>query len=463
MAVILAGGEGRRLRPFSFTTPKALLPLATRPMLEHLLFDLAAESFAELAISGAADLEERYLAAGGRLPTGVRLRWLTAAASPLASLAAAWTAKDWPLLAVPANLVMGEAGVYRKVAAMLEDGSAQGVSVTGQMSAVEPSLVGARPLGLFGLPPSARPGLARGGELEALAARRTDFRAMDLGERAPLIGTNTLSDERAAKAKAAWVMVERPHDLLDAHYVVLSRMATRLRGRKIAKTATVAPSVVCKGPVSVAKGARIGADVQLGHFVWIGEDARIEHGAVLGDYTVIGPRGRVGPGAKFYGVMGAASQMGRCAEFGGMLMEEVSFPHASHLAGILGNRVKISVGIVTGTLKLIDPPFRMFIAGKAERTHLAGVAIGDDSFIGAGALLMGGVRIGPYSVVGPGVLVQRDVPPNKLVTRKEEVAWRDIHPENPIQVAAGEYPPLWHRNQCPPVIPPDLPRETCTV
>jgi bifunctional UDP-N-acetylglucosamine pyrophosphorylase/glucosamine-1-phosphate N-acetyltransferase len=269
---------------------------------------------------------------------------------------------------------------------------------------------------------------------------------VDLGDRAPLIGTNVMSDERAAKARVAWVAVERPHDLLDAHYVVLARLAARLRGRKIAKSATVSPSVVRKGPLAVAKGARIGADVLLGRFVWIGEGAQIGHGAVLGDYTVVGPGGRVGPGAKFYGVMGGRSRIGRNAEFGGMLMEEVEFPHASHLAGIVGNRCRISVGIVTGTLKLIDPPFRMFIDGRAEKTHLAGVAIGDDSFIGAGALLMGGVRIGPFSVVGPGVLVQRDVPPNKMVARREEVTWRDINPEHQIRVEAGEYPPLWQHN-----------------
>jgi glucose-1-phosphate cytidylyltransferase len=41
-AVLLCGGKGERLRPFTDTLPKALVPLNGRPLLEHLLKYLAA-------------------------------------------------------------------------------------------------------------------------------------------------------------------------------------------------------------------------------------------------------------------------------------------------------------------------------------------------------------------------------------------------------------------------------------
>lgn len=39
-AVILVGGEGTRLRPLTFTRPKAMVPVANRPFLEHMLAHL---------------------------------------------------------------------------------------------------------------------------------------------------------------------------------------------------------------------------------------------------------------------------------------------------------------------------------------------------------------------------------------------------------------------------------------
>ena len=39
-AVILAAGEGTRLRPFTFTRPKHLLPIIGKPLLEHTIDSL---------------------------------------------------------------------------------------------------------------------------------------------------------------------------------------------------------------------------------------------------------------------------------------------------------------------------------------------------------------------------------------------------------------------------------------
>ncbi|MBV9292559.1 MAG: NTP transferase domain-containing protein, partial [Frankiales bacterium] len=36
-AVVMAGGEGSRLRPMTANLPKPLLPVANRPVLEHVL------------------------------------------------------------------------------------------------------------------------------------------------------------------------------------------------------------------------------------------------------------------------------------------------------------------------------------------------------------------------------------------------------------------------------------------
>ncbi|MDO8715341.1 MAG: sugar phosphate nucleotidyltransferase, partial [Dehalococcoidales bacterium] len=40
-AVILAAGEGQRLRPFTVTKPKAMLSIAGKPILQHVVEALA--------------------------------------------------------------------------------------------------------------------------------------------------------------------------------------------------------------------------------------------------------------------------------------------------------------------------------------------------------------------------------------------------------------------------------------
>ncbi|HEY8391951.1 MAG TPA: glucose-1-phosphate thymidylyltransferase [Capillibacterium sp.] len=49
-ALLLCGGEGTRLRPFTHTTPKALLPLGHQPVLFHILDALAGAALREVVI-----------------------------------------------------------------------------------------------------------------------------------------------------------------------------------------------------------------------------------------------------------------------------------------------------------------------------------------------------------------------------------------------------------------------------
>ena len=48
-AVVLAGGEGRRLRPFTWVIPKPLVPVDDMPILEILLRQLARHGFRDFA------------------------------------------------------------------------------------------------------------------------------------------------------------------------------------------------------------------------------------------------------------------------------------------------------------------------------------------------------------------------------------------------------------------------------
>ena len=50
-AMIFAAGLGSRLKPLTDTMPKALVPVAGRPMLEHVILKLKAFGFTEIVIN----------------------------------------------------------------------------------------------------------------------------------------------------------------------------------------------------------------------------------------------------------------------------------------------------------------------------------------------------------------------------------------------------------------------------
>jgi len=76
-AMVLAAGLGQRLVPLTDTTPKPLLPVAGRPLLEHILEFLRAGGITEVVVN-LHHLGERiatHLGDGERFGLGIRYSW----------------------------------------------------------------------------------------------------------------------------------------------------------------------------------------------------------------------------------------------------------------------------------------------------------------------------------------------------------------------------------------------------
>ncbi len=76
-AVILAGGEGTRLRPLTSNQPKPMIPLVNRPMMEHIVSLLARHGFDDIVVTVAylANHIRNYFGDGSDF--GVRMRYAT--------------------------------------------------------------------------------------------------------------------------------------------------------------------------------------------------------------------------------------------------------------------------------------------------------------------------------------------------------------------------------------------------
>lgn len=112
VAVVMAGGRGRRLRPHTDDLPKPMLPVAGRPILERILLHLVGGGIREvfLAVHFKAEVIEAYFGDGAR--HGCRVRYLRDPAGTwlgsggaLASLPPAVRAGSDPLLVMNGDLL----------------------------------------------------------------------------------------------------------------------------------------------------------------------------------------------------------------------------------------------------------------------------------------------------------------------------------------------------------------------
>jgi mannose-1-phosphate guanylyltransferase/phosphomannomutase len=92
-AVIMAGGEGTRLRPLTSNAPKPMLPLANRPMMEHILGLLKKHGFDEVVVTVAfmARSIRNYFGDGSEF--GMKISYATED-TPLGTAGSVRNAKD---------------------------------------------------------------------------------------------------------------------------------------------------------------------------------------------------------------------------------------------------------------------------------------------------------------------------------------------------------------------------------
>jgi mannose-1-phosphate guanylyltransferase / phosphomannomutase len=92
-AVIMAGGEGTRLRPLTAAQPKPMLPMANRPMAEHIVRLLREHGFEEIVVTVAfmANTIRTYFGDGSEF--GVRMVYATEE-TPLGTAGSVLNARD---------------------------------------------------------------------------------------------------------------------------------------------------------------------------------------------------------------------------------------------------------------------------------------------------------------------------------------------------------------------------------
>ncbi|MDQ3588290.1 MAG: NDP-sugar synthase, partial [Actinomycetota bacterium] len=134
-ALVLAGGEGTRLRPLTRTVPKAVMPLAGRPSLTFMLDWLSRHGVDEVILS-CGFLSERVRRVLGDIYEGMRLRYVTEP-EPLGTAGPVRLALDEGLLEERLLVLNGDVLTDISLGAQLEIHRRAGAVATLALTAVE--------------------------------------------------------------------------------------------------------------------------------------------------------------------------------------------------------------------------------------------------------------------------------------------------------------------------------------
>jgi mannose-1-phosphate guanylyltransferase/phosphomannomutase len=371
-AVIMAGGEGTRLRPLTSNAPKPMLPLVNKPMMEHIVELLKSHGIDDIVVTVAflPNAIRNYFGDGSEF--GVRMVYATEE-TPLGTAGSVRNAMQHlteRFLVISGDVLTDidlsaivkfheEKGALATIGlAHVENPLEFGIVITHDDGSIERFLE--KPTwgqvfsdtintGIFVCEPEIFDYIAPGQPVDF----SSEVFPKLLEDGKPLFGAVTDGYWEDVGTLDAYISAHR--DILDA------------------KVHVSVPGFEMKNSVWLGEGADIHPDATLTGPVVVGDNCRIEAGSTIGPYAVLGTNVRV-------------------------RSETVLERTVVHDNAYLGAKVRLR-GTVVG---------RSCDLRNGARTE-EGVVLGDECFIGEDALLASGVKVYPFKTVEAGAIVNDSI------------------------------------------------------
>lgn len=406
-AVILAAGEGKRMYPLTDTRPKVMLPVANKPIAEHLLVELRESGIQEIlfVVGHHSEKIREHFEDGARW--GVRVTYATQKrqmGTADAVRQVAWWV-DGTFLLANGDILLGREDVIKMVRrsepAMvlkpMEDTSGLGVVETLGSRVVRIHEKEEKPptnlvnTGIYVLPPDVFSAvndtrLSRRGEYEL-----TDSLQLLIDRGIPL----------NAHIADTWYNFTYPWDLLEANRMLLENAAPD----------ALAHDVQGKAPAVVEPGASLKGMVSLGAGSVVRAGSYIIGPVVIGDNCDIGPNCYIRP----WTAIGNDCHVGAAVEIkNSIIMNGTKIPHQNYVGdSIVGEGCNLGAGTKIANLRL-DHGDIACMGVNSKRTKL-GAIIGDHVQTGINSSINVGSAIGSGSAIGPGALVKGMILPHSVI------------------------------------------------
>lgn len=418
-AVVLAAGEGVRLRPLTVTRPKHLIPVGGKPLLENTLLAVKSAGLDEavIIVHYMAEKIKEHFGDGSKL--GMKLEYVLQ--REVRGTADAVIPAE-PYVSDDFLMLYGDLYVTTKVVkAVLKAHESEGNPAAMAVVPVKQpehygiiKLDGSRVTNIIEKPkPGEAPtNLANAGVYvlptlifekirQTPPSPRGEYEITDslrfLAQEQPLVAVQISPEE--------WLDVGRPWDLLEANRRVLANAELKVNGY-------VEEGARLVGPVGVSAGARVRSGAYIEGPVFIGENSDIGPDCFIKPYTSIGEDVHIG---------------NACKVENSIIMDKTKIGHACYIGdSIIGRECDFGAGTKTVNCSLDGETIKITVKNQiidSERTRL-GAIIGDGVKTGANVVFMPGIKAGPNSRINSNIVVHQDVPKDASLHLKQEIEKR---------------------------------------
>jgi len=373
-AVIMAGGEGTRLRPLTSLLPKPMVPIVNQPVMEHIVGLVKHHGINEVVATLAfmPQVIQDYFGDGEEWGTTIEY---AIEETPLGTAGSVRNAEKLLPRDEPFIVISGDALTDIDLTALIDFHRAKGGAVTIALKAVDDPLE-------FGVVITDDQG-----KVERFLEKPTWGQVFsDQINTGIYVVEPWVLDEIPDgvpfdfSSELFPLLMEKGHDLygmaVDGYWCDVGSRESYLEVHKdvLDGSAMVyVPGVRAREHLWVSESANIAADATLGDRVVIGENVTVRAGAHVGDYAVIGDNC----------VIGADATVGHS-----VLWDDTFVGKQATVAGaVLCRRVDV----------------------RARAVIDVGVVIGNESVVGKGAHVGADVQVYPYKRIEPSAVVNRSL------------------------------------------------------
>ena len=372
-AVIMAGGEGTRLRPLTSLRPKPMVPVVNQPVMEHII-GLVRHHGIEDVVATLAFLPkviQDYFGDGEEW--GIKISYALEE-TPLGTAGSVKNAEA--LLEQETFLVIsGDALTDFDLTKVIDFHREKGGAVTIALKSVPDPLE-------FGVVITAEDGrVERFLEKPTWGQVFSDTINTGIYVIEPwVLDLVPKGESFDFSADLFPLLMEQGHELygcvLEGYWCDIGSRETYVQAHRDVldgEAMVYIPGVLAREGLWIGEGAKIDPDATLGNHIVIGENVNVRAGAVIGDYTVIGDNCVIGSDTRVsHSVLWTDTFVGMGAQVAG---------------AVLCRRVDV----------------------RARAQVDIGVAIGDETMVGRGAHVLTDVQVYPYKRIEPAAIVSSSI------------------------------------------------------